>query len=295
MALEKNLKKHLTDLMTPKDFKTMKISYSNYPILEKLHKGSLGNMPVYEFDRRFFESYGDVFVNNWKLESKTFQQEINIISTPFYDATIKAEKSLIDLWGDIVKNDTSDFDVKGCYIIKGFVYMINYEVKKSSNDNELVLYMFDKNGTPLAMFIDSAKDNVYQNGWVSNFLSKENEITSNEDNTFQVHTWILAIIREIVILRMFKSYADVETKIIPPNSKIKDIDCKYVNDTKLKLTYLDSKWFTNLVKSDGFNVRGHFRLQPKKENGRWTKELIWISEFQKSGYTAKARITSQTS
>jgi hypothetical protein len=273
----------------------MKISYSNYPILEKLHKGSLGNMPVFDFDKDFFENYGDVFVNNWKLNCKIFQQEINIISKPFYDATVKAEKNLIELWGDILKNNTSDFDVKGCYIINGFVHMINYEVKKISNDNELVLYMFDKHGTPLAMFVDSAKDKVYQNGWVSNFLSKEQHIVSNEDNTIQVHSWIIAIIREIVILRMFKTYAQVETKIIPPNSKVKDIDCKYVNDTKLQLTYLDSKWFTDLVKSDGFNVRGHFRLQPKKENGRWTKELIWILGFKKTGYTAKARITSQTS
>jgi hypothetical protein len=26
-----------------------------------------------------------------------------------------------------------------------------------------------------------------------------------------------------------------------------------------------------------------------KKNGEWTKELIWISEFEKTGYTAPAR------
>lgn len=266
----------------------MKISYSNYPILEKLYKGSLGNMPLFHTDKKFFDIYGSAFVNNWKFNCKYFQNEINVISIPFYEATVKAEKSLVDLWEDIVLNDSADFDIKGCYIMGDFVFMINYEVKKGSEDNELFLYMFDKQGIPLAMFNDSSKYKIYQNGWISSCFSIENKPTEIQD-------WIMYKFRDIVILRMFKTYADVETKIIPPNSKIKDIDCKYVNDTKLKLTYLDSKWFTNLVKSDGFNVRGHFRLQPKKENGRWTKELIWISEFQKSGYTAKARITTQAS
>jgi hypothetical protein len=37
-------------------------------------------------------------------------------------------------------------------------------------------------------------------------------------------------------------------------------------------------------------VSGHFRLQPKKSNGEWTKELIWIDEFGKTGYTSNAKI-----
>jgi hypothetical protein len=266
----------------------MKISYSNYPILEKLHKGSLGNMPLFHTDKKFFDIFGSAFINNWKFYCKDFQQEINVISKPFYEATIKAEKSLVDLWSDIVLNDSADFSIKGCYIMGDFVFMISYEVKKGSEDNELFLYMFDKAGIPLAMFNDSSKYKVYQNGWVSSCFSVENKAD-------EIQNWIYTKLRDIVILRMFKTYAQVEIKIIPPNSKVKDIDCKYVNDTKLKLTYLDSKWFTDLVKSEGFNVRGHFRLQPKKENGRWTKELIWILGFKKTGYTAKARITSQTS
>ncbi len=80
----------------------MKISYSNYPILEKLHKGSLGNMPLFHTDKKFFDIYGSAFVNNWKFNCKYFQNEINVISIPFYEATVKAEKSLVDLWEDIV-------------------------------------------------------------------------------------------------------------------------------------------------------------------------------------------------
>jgi hypothetical protein len=264
----------------------MKISYRNYPILEKLQKGSLGILPVFEKDKKFFDLFRDCFVDNWNFYREEFKHDINVISQPFYEASVKAQNKILQLYEDIVINDTSDFDVKGCYLYGDFVYMLNYEVKKGSEDNEVVFYIFSKEGLPLAMFVDTAKYKICQNGWISSYFS----VGNNPDS---VKSWIFSQIAKIIIFRMFKTYAEVETKIIPPNSKVKAVDCKYVNDTKLKLTYLDSKWFTNLVKSEGFNVRGHFRLQPKKKEGEWTKELIWISDFQKNGYTSPARILSQ--
>ena len=48
---------------------------------------------------------------------------------------------------------------------------------------------------------------------------------------------------------------------------------------------MDCTWFTTIVRNECFSVRGHFRLQPQKDNtGNWTKELIYINEFQKHGY-----------
>ncbi len=257
------------------------VSYSNYPILEKLHKGSLGIMPIFEKDKIFFE-LDENFGSNWKFYHKNFQQEINVIRKPFYEASIKAEKKLMQLWRDIIINDTSDFDVKGCYLFGNLVYMIDYEIKKGSEDNETAFYIFDKKGMPLAMYINSTKYKI-NFIWISSCFSVGNSPT-------EIETWIYKKIAQIIVLKMFKTYAEVETKIIPPNSRIKDINCKHINDTKFQLTYLDSKWFTNLIKSDAFTVSGHFRLQPKKKNDEWTKELIWISEFEKTGYNSPARI-----
>jgi hypothetical protein len=92
---------------------------------------------------------------------------------------------------------------------------------------------------------------------------------------------------------LFTKYAKTETKQLLPKSKSKDFNCKYVNDTCSHIKILDSTWFTNLIKSDAFKVRGHLRLQPKKINGEWTKEFVWIKEFQKEGYTRKAGILQQ--
>jgi len=261
----------------------MKISHRSHPIIEKLHNGSLGVIPIRTEDKEFFDSYMKDFVHYWKLHNKDFSSEINVITKPFAEAAQKAKSKLSNLYLDIINNSKIDFSIKGCYIHEDLVYMVNYESIGGTNDGEIVIYMFNRWGNPIGMYINSTKKNIHF-GWVSMQL----EIAC-ESNTDKVIDWILLQFREVIVFSMFKSYAQVETKILLPNSKTKGILCKYVNQTKLKLTYLDSKWFTNLVKSDGFNVRGHFRLQPMKKNGEWTKELIWIAEFEKTGYTAPAR------
>jgi hypothetical protein len=97
----------------------------------------------------------------------------------------------------------------------------------------------------------------------------------------------------LVAILNFIKYAEIEVKILPPNKKVKDIKCKYVNETNSNIQFLDSTWFTTLVQSDSFKVRGHFRLQPKKKEGEWTKEIIWINEFEKTGYTSPAKKLSE--
>jgi len=85
-----------------------------------------------------------------------------------------------------------------------------------------------------------------------------------------------------------KKYAEIETKEVAARKRVVDHSGKYVNTTDLNVTYLDSKWFTTLVRSEGFNVRGHFRLQPFGE-GLKERKLIGISDFLKQGYTSPAR------
>jgi hypothetical protein len=96
----------------------------------------------------------------------------------------------------------------------------------------------------------------------------------------------------ITAVALFKQYSEIETKTFKGGEKLIYQNEKTFNDTKLPITFLDSKWFTNLVKSDGFAVRGHFRLQPYGIEMK-QKKLIWIEDFMKTGYTAPARkITS---
>lgn len=102
----------------------------------------------------------------------------------------------------------------------------------------------------------------------------------------------MSVIGDIFTLLLFMKYCDLNTKVITPRKKEVHIGTKYLNETNRKIEILDSTWFTTIVRSDGFKVRGHFRMQPYGE-GMTQKKLIWISDFEKSGYTKQAKILNQ--
>lgn len=96
----------------------------------------------------------------------------------------------------------------------------------------------------------------------------------------------------ILSAELFINFAEVETKVMKPNTQIWDdrmVNAIYNNKTKHNITVIDSTWYTNLVSSGAFKVRGHFRLQPcGPANSK--RKLTWIGEFEKEGYHRKAKI-----
>lgn len=97
------------------------------------------------------------------------------------------------------------------------------------------------------------------------------------------------IIREVLCLIAFLKYCPVETKVVTTGNIAKHSRKEYHNKTKLPIEIVDSTWFTTIVRSEGFGVRGHFRLQPVGP-GRSEVRLTWVSPYQKMGYTRKAKV-----
>lgn len=89
-------------------------------------------------------------------------------------------------------------------------------------------------------------------------------------------------------LCLFLRHCDIETKYIEPGRKGEHVGNKYLNETKTGVEIVDSTWFTNIIRTEGFGVQGHFRLQPYPSLG--IKKLIYIAPFEKHGYTRKAKI-----
>lgn len=264
----------------------MRINYENYPILKKLQEKSLGVLPIFKEDEAFMGETSKKFVETWKTYREDFNVKIHAVSPAFMEAKEKAQDKLLGILEDIMINDISDFEVKGTFLINQFVYMMSYTTKQGTQDMELCLFAFDKKGIPLFYYHDSASQKIYQEGWLSQAYAS-GKSTEYAQKLIQQH------VINVIFVAMFATYAQVETKELLPKIKIKDSTGKYLNETSKNITYLDSKWFTTLVKSDGFLVSGHFRLQPKKKDGVWTKELIWIDSFEKEGYTAPARKLTQ--
>jgi len=95
----------------------------------------------------------------------------------------------------------------------------------------------------------------------------------------------------VVTFELFKNYADVETKIISKakGRKVKMNGDRYKNDCNVPVTIINSAYFTNIIRTVGFKVKGHFALRACGK-GRKNRRLVWINPFEKQGYTRKAKI-----
>ena len=269
----------------------MKISYRTHPILKGIENNTFNctpnGMPFYESDKKAFDGVNiiqDIFFIWGKHYLPQFKKDIVYVTKPYYEAHLKAQTKLLDLYVDILKNDISDLNISGTIFIGDKVYMIDEHFSEGSDDSEVSFYVFNKLGMPIMFYLDSVKNNINSTAWVSQEIIKGKKISSEEEFMSIIHTEMI----HAISIMMFKQFAEVETKYLPPNKVTKDFNSKYVNNTDSAITVLTSKWFTSLVKSDSFKVKGHFRLQPFGKEMKDYK-LIWINNYIKSGYTAPAQ------
>lgn len=264
----------------------MKVNHKTHPILEKLERRSLGVLPVYECDKAIVGVGVSKMINESFKRSVDFFKTITYVSKEYYDASLKVREKLALLMKDIVLNCIDDIHINGTFIVQDKVCFIKENLYKDSEEHHMVFMCFNKAGMPLAYYETGIPGEEGTFIWVSNIWG----IKRTPEN-------IQAVVGEMMgmvgVIHLFKSYAQVETKFVAAKSDFRSGLSRYQNDTGLNITYLTSKWFTNIVRTQGFNVSGHFRLQPKKVNGEWTKELIWINPFEKHGYRSRAGILNK--
>lgn len=80
---------------------------------------------------------------------------------------------------------------------------------------------------------------------------------------------------------------EIEEKIVKPNTKHRESVYKHYNESKSDIIFLDCKWFTDIIREAPFRVKGHLRWQVYGEK-KGRRKLIWIDEFEKSGYKRSA-------
>lgn len=153
----------------------------------------------------------------------------------------------------------------------------------------------DKRGS-LCMFYYILNKDSYQIITVANMLGK-NELVNLEmkNKSSDPISWSIdeqrfpakSSLLHVMNMLLFKKFADVEIVHTKPDERKHYKGENYKNLTKSDIIFLDSKWFREIIRTEGFGVSGHFRLQPYKDK----KELIYINEFKKKGYHRKAKIS----
>lgn len=271
----------------------MKINYNQYTVLKCLENKSLNGIGFHPLDGVPTYEFTQFLNSNFKYFNEPFSEKINYMAKPFQDAIGKSFNNLIrdEVWnniseqyGTILNMRTVFGDISVCYYIRG---------EKDNEKHEKFIFYFYKSIWVGVSVQDKGNFTCsFSNHWINlytDFFKKEGfnfnreQIINEIDNIY--YSLLIANIN-------FIKYAEVETTFLQPNGKIKDISCKYKNETKSNIRILTSKWFTTLVQSEAFTVRGHFRLQPVGE-GRKDRKLIWVNDFQKNGYTSKAQILTE--
>lgn len=240
---------------------------------------------------------------NWGIYAKDWRSNIDVLSMSFLDALMtfseldnKPAFSISNIFGS---NDV----FKGSLIIpydKGGHWFLGYKIERTS-DKEAYISMgrFDY-GDTLGLFIPEHTLKVDEEfrvntGIIRNpslFITTVDYDSMKGDAT--AHFFSLA--KLVLSYIMFKKYAEVETVYLSGKSKrlLPNSTEKALNESGLNMTYYDCSWFTTIIRTEGFKVRGHFRLQPYKDNdGKWQKKLIYINGYEKHGYTRKAKIILQ--
>lgn len=222
----------------------------------------------------------------WPKIRDIHKNKIQFISAPFYEAFERSrEKVIKSMKDEVIVGDFSGtfiMNVRGG-VTKTLFYYIHH---RDSTDVDAIIFSVTKSGDYPIPHLDF---------YISQLRSlNDPDFTDVKTCIGDVYVEMgldyLHILSEWVMMIHFLKYCDTEVKVIVPKEKHRNAQgVRYLNETKQKIEILDSTWFTTLVRSDAFKVRGHLRLQPRKVNGEWTKRWIWISDFEKHGYTRKAK------
>ncbi len=261
----------------------MKLGYRNYPILQMFDRQRFKNVK--------FRFSPEMLVNISSAESRKnlpvvmeiLQQTslqgfftklpIYVVSSTFMKCFLDNQKKFDGLFES--QQSLDDFCENSCFIYGGMVVTM----MKMSADLWGLTFFLPEGGVLLhEIFNYDFNAHCWKFSPGSRFYD-----TPIEDP--------LGEVRYMLTFMLFKKYAPVDIEVVEPlKKKVSSVSKeKTVNDTGIDVTLLDSRWFRSIIRTEGFSVRGHFRLQPYKDgDGLWTRKLIYINEYEKHGYHRRA-------
>jgi hypothetical protein len=204
-------------------------------------------------------------------------KNIEYITQPFYDAYLRSRSKLKSAVLENPIQESGTFILQWPHHTQTIFYSIN------PKGLEAFIVMFTKTSRNDSFALDVAIYLTPNDTLLMDIIWK-----GFTDDGRDLGWWVA----EILLFKTFLKYADVETKIVNAQRREHHLGNKYVNETNHKINVLDSTYFTTISRTEGFGVKGHFRLQPYGP-GLSLKRLQWITDFKKTGYTRKAKILNQ--
>lgn len=250
----------------------MKIRQQDYKIIEDIRGGDLNiSQDIKEWiTKQVFSEELDQLL----LKMKSKGVSVRYVAHSTYDHLIKKDF----LKGKLV---TLVHEVREEY---GWLIIFNraWAYKVFQNDEEYV-----------ALFLGSRYGKEIDVGMMATHIKDENNnyhFDVNPSGKKDLENWGQIGIALSALVLPFLQFAETEIKVInaKTNHATKIGGEKYVTDMPIDIEIIDSAWFTEIIRTEGFGVSGHFRLQAYGA-GMQLRRLQWISAFEKYGYHKVAR------
>ena len=303
----------------------MRINKEKFPILDwlKMSSQEIGSANPLRFitdNEEHIDAWEDVIeviYNDWELLKKNVGDNIDLVSDKFERNSLEGHRmtSSIDFEefsniekpcgilllskGSHIVYDYSDYSNALLLFFRNNVLEIFYKVTDRRaiilmNDIKTNVFDIMDKSLLIGMFGEKKAGEILKRIQSKEMKTMWNNVINGtqEDKDKLKEFYVQSIINHIQSILLFKHYAKVETIHVKPKEKVRvpNSKGKHFNETDIPINILDCRWFNNIVRDEPFGVRGHFRLQPKKdESGKWIKEMIYIKPFIKSGYKSKAR------
>jgi hypothetical protein len=265
----------------------MKINYKN-TCLDFLNHQERMRFYLPETNKNMTEAeqldFGTSIKNAFKdlagKEGGFFKQKVQLLTKPFLQAWDKGKHKLVDVFDKEEMEETGVFLTQlDSYTNTYFYYLKTYFIDGQWTVDWCLL-IFTKHTHAEMPGLDLC---IFETREIrKTFIYKE------WDDAGKTAEWWMAW---LVTLPIFLKYCTLETKVVNAGRKGHHVGEKYINDTEYPIEILDSTWFTTIIRSEGFGVEGHFRMQPYGP-GLTLRKLIWIAPFEKEGYTRTAKILS---
>lgn len=95
-------------------------------------------------------------------------------------------------------------------------------------------------------------------------------------------------VKELFQMLSFFFFSELKTIELKPGQKKGTRKNGNYNATKSNITIVDSNWNITSVRTEGFGVTGHFRMQPCGK-GNKNRKITWVNSYQKYGYIRKSK------
>ena len=249
----------------------MNISYRSKPAIKFIKEASLAEATIYDDDSAKIIDLRDHIKYEWGNNAYLFEDNIRLLTQPFIDAADKAHDKMVDAQLPEYQSGAFIYDkYTYCYAYNTYGYT-TWEVVLFEFYDENLIYYHSMGPTKGSRHFIS---DVFRNEILDTKISDFEYIRLKNDHLFSLINFI--------------KYAEIDIKIVKATKKIKYDKKKYVNNTKFDIEVMDTTWFTEIVRTDGFPVSGHFRFQPCGKE-REERRLIWIQDFEKHGYIKRAK------